>query len=309
MYLSGIQSGAVPPGTTLIDDISVFVAVAQYASFTRAAEALGSSKSNVGKAVQRIEARLGTRLFQRTTRTVRLTEDGETYLEAARSALDELREAEATVLARRAEPAGRVRLDVPIGFGRLLLPSFAALRRTYPRVSVELSLSDHTKNAIADGWDIVVRIGELLAGAEMTARKLCTLKLALYASPDYIRRKRAPTSVTDLITREAIVFRAANGRLRRWTVTENGSISEVAPEATLIVNDGRAVVDAAISGFGIAQIFERVAASHVDSGELVHVLPQADAPGPAVHALIPAGRGMAAKTRVVLEHLVKQLGS
>ncbi len=90
-------------------------------------------------------------------------------------------------------------------------------------------------------------------------------------------------------------------------MTENGSISEIAPEATLIVNDGRAVVDAAISGLGIAQIFERVAASHVASGELVHVLPQADARGPAVHALIPAGRSMAPKTRVVLEHLVKLL--
>src|ERR1700750_1814572 len=93
-----------------INDIATFVAVAQNASFTKAAEKLGTSKSNVGKAVQRLEARLGTRLFQRTTRAVRLTEDGETYLEAARIALEGLNEAEIALAARRAEPAGRVRL-------------------------------------------------------------------------------------------------------------------------------------------------------------------------------------------------------
>src|ERR1700743_3147403 len=111
-----------------INEIAVFVAVAQSGSFTRAAEEIGSSKSNVGKAVQRLEARLGTKLFQRTTRAVRLTEDGETYLQAAQQALDALREADQHLASRRSEPAGRVKIDVPAGFGRLLLPSFIQLR-------------------------------------------------------------------------------------------------------------------------------------------------------------------------------------
>src|ERR1700748_609179 len=103
-----------------VQDIAVFVAVAENGSFTRAAERLGTSKSNAGKAVQRLEAQLATRLFQRTTRAVRLTEDGETYLQAARTALEGLAEAERALAARRSEPAGRVRLDLPAGFGRLL---------------------------------------------------------------------------------------------------------------------------------------------------------------------------------------------
>src|ERR1700748_2389315 len=106
-----MQTSSLP-----VQDIAIFVAVAQNASFTRAAEQLGTSKSNVGKAVQRLEARLGTRLFQRTTRAVRLTEDGETYLDAARMALDGLAEAEVSLAARREEPVGRVRLDIPVGF-------------------------------------------------------------------------------------------------------------------------------------------------------------------------------------------------
>src|SRR6201999_4610400 len=113
-------------------EIAVFVAVAQTGSFTRAAEDLGSSKSNVGKAVQRLEARLGTRLFQRTTRAVRLTEDGETYLLAVQSALGGLREAEQELAARRDEVVGRVRLDLPSSFGRLLFPAILALRQQHP---------------------------------------------------------------------------------------------------------------------------------------------------------------------------------
>ena len=155
----------MPAGELPIHDIATFVAVAQNASFTKAAERLGTSKSNVGKAVQRLEVRLGTRLLQRTTRAVRLTEDGELYLEAARTALDGLNEAEIALSARRDEPVGRVRLDIPIGFGRMLLPVFALVREQYPKVTLELSLSDRQSDPVKDGWDIVIRAGELPAEA------------------------------------------------------------------------------------------------------------------------------------------------
>src|ERR1700754_1899793 len=125
----------MPTGELPVHDIAAFVAVAQNASFTRAAERLGTSKSNVGKAVQRLEQRLGVRLLQRTTRAVRLTEDGEIYLEAARAALDGLNDAETALSARRDEPVGRVRLDIPIGFGRLLMPTLQRVRRQHPKVT------------------------------------------------------------------------------------------------------------------------------------------------------------------------------
>jgi DNA-binding transcriptional LysR family regulator len=288
-----------------IQDIVTFVAVAQNASFTRAAEKLGTSKSNVGKAVQRLEVRLGARLLQRTTRAVRLTEDGELYLEAARAALDGLNEAEVALSARRDEPVGRVRLDVPIGFGRLLLPTFARVRQRHPKVTVELSLSDRQSDPVKDGWDIVVRAGELPAEGEMTVRKLCDVRLGLYASSDYLARHAPIVSVDDFTGHDAIIFRAGSGRTRPWTVSNGTRSFETAPPASVITGDGRAFIDAAIAGMGIAQIFDRVAAPHVESGELQHVLPQADVDGPPIHALIPAGRGMAPKTRVVLDHLAE----
>jgi DNA-binding transcriptional LysR family regulator len=295
----------MPTGELPVHDIAAFVAVAQNASFTKAAEKLGTSKSNVGKAVQRLELRLGTRLLQRTTRAVRLTEDGEIYLEAARSALEGLSEAEVALSARRDEPVGRVRLDIPIGFGRLLLPTLLGIRQQYPKVTVELNLSDRQSDPVKDGWDIVVRAGQLPAEGDMTVRKLCDIRLALFASSDYLARHTPLGSIDDLFGHEAVIFRAGSGKTRPWTVTDGTRVFDTMPPASLITSDGRAFIDAAIAGLGIAQIFDRVAEPHVNAGELEHVLPQADVEGPPIHALIPAGRRMPPKTRVVLDSLVE----
>lgn len=290
-----------------INEIAVFVAVAQSGSFTRAAEEIGSSKSNVGKAVQRLEARLGSQLFQRTTRAVRLTEDGETYLVAAQGALEGLREAEQQLASRRAEPAGRVKIDLPAGFGRLLLPSFIQLREKFPKLTVEMALTDRMSDPVGEGWDIVVRIGALPDDSEFTVRKLCDLRLGLYASPEYLARQGDVTSLAELTERDAIVFRGPTARLRSWRVREGDTVREIVPHPVLVLADGQALVEAAVAGFGITQIHDRVALPHVRAGRLVHVLPEADVDGPPVHAIISLGQKMAAKTRAVVNHLAETL--
>jgi DNA-binding transcriptional LysR family regulator len=290
-----------------IPEIAAFAAVAQTGSFTRAAEDLGSSKSNVGKAVQRLEGRLGTRLFQRTTRAVRLTEDGEIYLLAAQAALDGLRDAEHALAARRAEPIGRVRLDLPAGFGRLLLPTLASLRERFPKITLELALTDRMSDVVGEGWDIVVRIGELPDDGEMTVRKLCDLRLGLYASPEYLARKGPVHAIGDLSGHDAVIFRGPSGRLRPWTVLDAGRVRDISPSPVLVLADGQALVEAAVSGLGVAQILDRVAQPYVDAGKLEHILPGADVDGPPVHAMIPLGQKMAAKTRAVLNHLAESL--
>ena len=290
-----------------INEIAVFVAVAQSGSFTRAAEEIGSSKSNVGKAVQRLEARLGSQLFQRTTRAVRLTEDGETYLLAAQEALEGLREAEQQLASRRAEPAGRVKIDLPAGFGRLLLPSFIQLREKYPKLTVEMALTDRMSDPVGEGWDIVVRIGALPDDSEFTVRKLCDLKLGLYASPEYLARRGDVRTLAELNDHDAIVFRGPTGRLRPWAARENDTVRDMVPHPVLVLADGQALVEAAVAGFGIAQIHDRVALPHVRAGRLVHLLPEADVDGPPVHAIISLGQKMAAKTRAVVNHLAETL--
>jgi DNA-binding transcriptional LysR family regulator len=290
-----------------IPEITAFAAVAQTGSFTKAAENLGTSKSNVGKAVQRLEARLGTKLFQRTTRAVRLTEDGETYLQAAQVALDSLRDAEQALAARRDEPLGRVRIDLPAGFGRLLLPSFVDLRQRYPKITLEVALTDRMSDAVGEGWDIVVRIGILPADSEMTVRKLCDLRLGLYAAPRYLEQRAPIDAVSELSAHDAVIFRGPTGRLRPWTVQDGDIVREISPSPVMVLADGQALVEATINGLGISQILDRVARPHVEAGRLVHVLPAADVDGPPVHALIPLGRRMPSKTRAVLNHLADQL--
>jgi DNA-binding transcriptional LysR family regulator len=292
---------------TDFSDIEAFVTVAQTGSFTKAAELLANSKSNVGKAVQRLEARLGTRLFQRTTRAVHLTEDGETYLTAAQAAIEGLREAGQALAARRSEPIGRVRIDLPAGFGRLLLPTFASLRHKYPKVTLEVALTDRISDAVAEGWDIVVRIGDLPADSEMTVRKLCDLNLGLYAAPAYLAKKPPITAVNELAAHDAVVFRGPSGKLRPWRVHDGAQVRELSPSPVMVLADGQALVDATIHGMGISQILDRVAWPQVEAGRLTHVLPSADVPGPPVHAIIPVGHRMPAKTRAVLNHVAQSL--
>lgn len=290
-----------------IPEIAAFVAVAQLGSFTKAAETLGIGKSNVGKAVQRLEARLGTRLFQRTTRAVRLTEDGEIYLLAAQSAMEGLRDAEQALMARRAEPIGRVRVDLPAAFGRLLLPSFAALRQRYPKLTLELSLTDRMSDPVGEGWDIVVRISELPVDGGMTVRKLCDLAIGLYASPDYLARRGVPETVGDLAQHDALIFRGFTGRLRPWTLRDGDGVRDIALSPAVVVPDGQVYVETAVNGLGIVQIFNRVAQPYLQDGRLVEILPATRVPGPPVHALIPLGHRMPAKTRAVLDHIAEVL--
>lgn len=286
-----------------VEDIEAFVAVARNASFTRAADALGTTKSQVGKAVQRLEKRLGTLLFQRTTRSVHLTEDGETYLQAAQAAVEGLAEAEKALTARRAEPAGLVRIDLPSGVGRLLLSSLARLRGRYPKITLEIALTDRFSELAGEGWDIIVRAGQPPETGDTIVRKLWDIRLGLYASPDYLARHSPIAGVRDLQAHDAIIFRDSAGRLRPWRLADQGGVTELMPSPTLVLQEGQGYVHAAALGLGLAQIYDRVAAPLVASGRLVHVLPSADVDGPTIYALIPLGRKMPAKTRAVLEHL------
>lgn len=292
-----------------VGEIEVFVAVARAGSFTVAARELGSSKSNVGKAVQRLEASLGTRLFQRTTRSVRLTEDGETYLAAAESALDGLREAEHALAARRSEPSGTVRLALPSGLGRLILPTLPTLRDRHSRISFDVGLDDRMSDPVGEGWDIVVRIGERPAAGELLVRALCSLRLGLYASPAYLKRRGVPRALAELDAHEAIVFRGPTGRLRPWRVADDEKERELSPKAALVLADGQALVDAAVAGAGIAQIHDRVAAPYLQQRTLEQVLPETEVAGPNVYAIVALGRRMPPKTRAVLQHLVETLRS
>lgn len=287
----------------LLNEIVAFIAVAEHQSFTLAASALNSTKSGTGKAVKKLEAHLGLKLFNRTTRSVRLTEEGKIFLDAAKSALDTINEAKLLLDARKDEPAGRLRVNLPIGIGRNIVGALAQFTQRYPKVTIELSLTDRFEDAIQGEWDIVVRIGEL-SDSSFIAKRLCMTKRILCASPDYLSRMGEPQCVEDLRSHDAIMYRMHTGKLRQWQFKgKNGEMFDMTPSTLAIFNDGRSFVDAAVSGLGIAQTYDKAVNLPLKKGELIELLPETASPGSPVSAMIPSGRVMPAKTKVFIEFL------
>jgi DNA-binding transcriptional LysR family regulator len=288
-----------------IPDIMAFATVVEVGSFTRAAETLGSSKTSVCRAIRRLEDRLGTHLLQRTIRVITLTREGEIYYDASRAALSERREAEQVLLKRHADASGRVRIDLPAGFGRLLLPALVELRERHPQITLDIALSDKRSDPVADGWVVVVRIGDLEPDSLTTVRKLCDLRFGLFTSPAYLSRTAPIACLPDLGLHRGAVFRGGNGQIRPWVVQDGGKERVFTPAPVLVVADGQSLLDATLRGFGIAQLLDYGAAPHVGSGQLIHVLPSADVAAYLVHALIPVGHRMLSRTRVVLEAIAR----
>jgi DNA-binding transcriptional LysR family regulator len=189
----------------------------------------------------------------------------------------------------------------------LLLPSFVALGERYPRLTLELAITDQVSDPVAEGWDIVVRIGELPADSEMTVRKLCDTHFGIYAAPAYLTRKGPLDSVEQLAHHSAIIFKGRNGRLRPWTVLDGDQVKDIKPEPAIIMSDTQVMIDAMVQGLGVGQILNRMADPYVREGRLLHLLPGCDTPGMPIHALIPLGQKMSARTRLVLNHLSEHL--
>lgn len=289
----------------LLNEIIAFIAVAEFGSFTQAAESLQTTKSSTGKAIKKLEDELGIRLFNRSTRSVRLTEEGKIYLDAAKHALETINEAKSVLDSRKAEPAGRLRVNLPIGIGRTVVLELSRFTKAFPKVTVELFLSDRFEEAIEGDWDIVMRIGHL-EDSGLIARKLCVLRRVLCASPSYLEKNGTPKTLQELRKHEALVFRAPGGKLRPWEFMEKGDYkSQMSPPPVAVYGDGRSLVDAAISGQGIAQIYDKALGKSLNTGELIELFPETSVVGPPVHALISSGRMVPAKTRVFIDFLME----
>ncbi len=293
----------------LLNEIVAFVAVADCGSFTGAAELLNSTKSGTGKAVKKLEDGLGLKLFHRTTRRLTLTEEGRIFLEASKHAMDTINEAKLLLESRKDEPVGRLRVNLPIGIGRNIVNNLKYFTQQYPKVTVELSLSDRFDDAIQGEWDIVVRIGEL-EDSSFIAKKLCDSKRVLCASADYLNTRGMPQSLQELRIHDALMFRTSSGKLRPWIFKDRqGSLTEITPNPLAILSDGRSFVDAVIAGMGIAQVYDVALGEMLREGSVVELFPELAAVGPPINALIPSGRAMPAKTKVFLGFLKTQFGS
>lgn len=239
--------------TDTLKDIPVFVAAVEAGSFAQAAIRLHLSRSAVGKSIARLEQRLGVRLFQRTTRSQSLTDNGALFYERCLRALEEIRGAESLLETGKQQVSGRLRVAMPVLFGRqCVAPLLIALAQEHPGLELEMSFSDRVVDLVEEGFDMAVRNGTLQDSSVLVARKLGEHRMVLCAAPEYLLKKGQPQSVNDLSQHTAINYLSA-GRVLSWQLMDNeGTSHTFTPRSSLNMDDLQAICDAALAGHGIA---------------------------------------------------------
>lgn len=282
-----------------LSGVCVFVAAARADNFTQAAERIGLTKSSVGKTIARLELRLGIKLFHRTTRLTRLTADGEAYLAACTSALDEITAAQAALSSSNRVLSGRT-----VAFGRrVLLPALIEITRPHPGLSLTLTFTDATSDLLQDDVDIAIRFGALRDTNYLVARRLATQQRVICASPDYLRAMGEPASLADIRQHRCVVG-SPKGPPLVWFVRDEDVEKRLTPPATHQLSDAEAMVDAAVSGLGLAQFPMSLVRGHLDDGRLRAVLQGYSGTGVDIHAVWPKRAQLSPRVRYVVDELV-----
>ncbi|WP_122846574.1 LysR family transcriptional regulator [Pseudomonas viridiflava] len=279
--------------TDRLKGIETFVAVANAGSFTAAAERLSLTNSAVSKSVARLESRLGMRLFERTTRSLALTEEGATYHAVCTRMLAELEEAETALAAQCSEPAGQLRIDLPATFGRLhVLPQILAFAESHPKLRPHVTFTDRFVDILEEGIDLAVRIGgPAIWPAGLAHRCLGTERVIFCAAPAYLQRHGMPRTFEDLVDHACILFGRGDGTVSPWLfVDAQGEPETRAVEARIVVGNGEAQVAAVTSACGIAQLATWLIKDQLQRGELVEILPHLATDGLSLHLAWPRSR-------------------
>jgi DNA-binding transcriptional LysR family regulator len=289
-----------------IDAVAVFVEVAEHASFAEAARRLRRSPAAVTRAVAELEARLGVRLLNRTTRAVSVTEAGQRFLAGATRVLADLDEIERAAAGEGKAPRGELRVTAPILFGRLhVLPIVIEFLGRFPDVSVVLTLLDRSIDLVEEGLDVAVRIGAL-AESSAVASRVGAVRRVVVASPDYLAQHGTPRSPTDLGSHGIIAFAGMFGG-ERWVFHADADEVSVAIEPRLVVTTAEAAVDAARAGFGLTRVLGYQAAEDIGRGSLRRVLTAYEGDELPIHLLHPGGRHPPPKLRAFLDFAVPRL--
>jgi len=297
-------------GSAVIDakSLAIFVKVAERRSFAQAARELGITQSGVSNAVSRLEERLGVRLLARTTRRVNVTEDGTAFLDHCRRILAELEEAELVLSRSRLTPTGRLRIDMPVSYGRLkVVPLLGAFRAEYPDLTLALSFSDRYVDLIEEGVDVAVRLGAL-QDSSLIARRVTQSQFRVYGAPAYFARHGRPRVPEDLARHNCLAFTSRETRLLRdWRFRRNGVDLTVTPRGDMTFSDGAAVCAAACAGYGLAQMHDYFAEAPLAVGVLEPALQRFEPVADAISLVYPPTRHLSPKVRVFVDFMTARL--
>lgn len=288
------------------EDMRIFCQVMEAGSFTAAADQLGLSKQFVSRRLMQLEARLGVRLLNRSTRRLDVTPLGQSYYESALRLLGEVEQVEQGIAGQTVEPRGTIRLSAPLSFAMAhlgdLLPAFLG---RYPEVSVEVDLSDRPVDLIGEGYDLALRIG-VLEDSTLIARRIASIQRVYCASPAYLAARGTPQAPEDLQQHDCLPY--GHGRQVQWRFAGPGNKPlAVGVTGRMRVNNGELLKDAAIAGMGITYLPTFIVEAALEAGQLVTVL-DAFLPEPlALSAVYPQHRQGSRPVQVLIEFLRERL--
>lgn len=294
-----------------LGSIEQFCRAAELVSFRAAAEALGLTPAAVSRSIARLEARLGVRLFVRTTRRINLTADGRLYYEQCRQALAQIEEAERALTGRQSAPRGLLRISLPTTYGHYrVLPLLPRFRAKYPEVQIEVSLSNRNIDFVEDGYDLAVRL-DAPPDTRLVARKLEDATLGAFAAPAYLKRRGTPKTLEDLAHHDCIQFiRPSTGRPMAWIFRDDGRDLDFTFDGPLrVADDVLGAVTCARAGAGLFQTYHFIVAEAVARGQLVEVLHAYTGRSRPFSVLFPQNRHLSARVRAFVDFLVASLAA
>ena len=290
----------------LFDDIPVFVGVVEAGSFSTAAKRFKLSRSAVGKMIARLEQRLGVRLFQRTTRSQSLTDDGQAFYEHCQHAIVAVQAGTTMLETGRKTVAGTLRVTMPVLFGRICVaPILTRLADANPELTLELDFRDRHVDLIDAGMDLAVRNGPIGVGTGLRSRRIARRRTLVCAAPSYVERCGSPQSLDDLDRHEAVTY-SRDGRRQTWSFPgRDGPPTEVTPHSRLRLDDLGAMLDAVTAGRGIAWLPDWLVSESLRTGALVELLSDLPSQFSDIHLLWPEAPQLPLRIRVTIDALVE----
>lgn len=287
--------------------MQIFVEVAKSAGFSAAANKIGLSRAQVSKSVMQLEKHLGTRLFNRTTRRISLTEIGTIYLDRCIAILQDIDETEAIASEQTQQPRGRLTLSAPTSFGVLhLQQAIPAFLREHPQVQISLNLADRFIDVVDEGFDVVIRIAEL-EDSSLIARRLAPCRRVLCAAPAYLEEHGTPRVPKDLAIHHCLVY---SNELTpdTWHLQGPAGLESVKVSGPLCADNGDILRAAAVDGLGVTLLPTFIVGADLKSGRLQQVLDNYCPPPISIHAVFPSRRYLSAKVRSFIDFMAAYFG-
>ncbi|MBN3825098.1 LysR family transcriptional regulator [Burkholderia sp. Ac-20384] len=290
-----------------LHQLASFASAARHGSFAAAARELGVTPSTVAKSISRLEADLGVSLFTRSTRSVRLTEEGTWLFKRCSTIFDEIETIESALRSMRKSPVGKLRIDAPIVYGRqFIVPVLAEMQFRYPALEIDLHLSDEIIDIVSEGFDAAVRIGTL-KDSSLIAIEIDRQQLITCASPAYLARHSTPATIDDLAAHSCLAFALpSTGRPRPWSFIHDNQAVELEIAGRTRANEGEALRDTALLGVGVAQLPDYMVRAQIASGQLVEILPNYRSPPMPISVIATRSRLALPRLRAFIERVKRR---